>query len=185
MATIKVKSLLNSELEHIQQIALNNEAVTITDKQVDFDLSELPKIISGKDNGLSSRPWLFDLSDDIIDASLSYANGAILYVQFNDLDCMELEIEFSDDQIETLLSECIHEVFTSKYGGLEIEKIVGRDRDNAPETEMISVSVYDLIESGLISFNDCCVLYVAHEIKTILSKKEKSLPQLPAKSRAA
>jgi len=184
MATIKVKSLLNSELQHIQSIATKNDAIEITENYVNFDLSELPKIIAGKNNGLSKRPWLFDLSDDIIDASLTYTNGASLYVNFNDLDIAETEISFTDDEIAELLATCIHEIHPDNYG-LQIEKIIGRDRDGAPETEMLNVSVWDIIESGLISYSDCCVIYVANEIKKIQAQKAKNLPKGQASALAA
>lgn len=93
------------------------------------------------------RPWLYDLSDDVVAANMSYNtqnDTTTLNFEMNDFDLEEISFTLSDDKMKELIHEAGHCDLSRNRLQQEVE--VGRDRDGAPIIEMRTVSVFDWVD---------------------------------------
>jgi hypothetical protein len=165
---IQKKRLILPELEVIEELAKSTPEILITDDSV-FCTFETYNLIC-KHTDLGRRPWLWDAQDDMVKAffTIDVNDQTTLYIEFDDLaengGTGEAEITLTADQAKEIIAHTIQGIDLDKHGELKIEKFVGVDRDGAPETEMVAISLYDLIESDLIGFAEAsrCYLYHLH-----------------------
>lgn len=192
MATIRITSLTKAEKEHIDALQSAGHPITIkaasrpgygTFEVASFPLALLPKIASGDGSGLARRPWLFDISEDVIECALSCDDrgNVSIYACFND--------QAEDDFETTLPAAAGHDLILQSTPGLEndpyrlgfrLDCETGfRDRDGAPELETVSYSIQEWVSDHATDKDARCVMTAfllkegkeAEETKTQLARR--------------
>lgn len=181
MATIKTSKLISSENAHLQSLAAENSAIKVTDTEITFPLSMLGRIIQGEGAGIGRRPWLIDLTDDIVEASMfcDVHDNVTMYIQFNDMEKGDQEITFEEQEdAADMVAYCVNGIEADRDGYVLVETPAGRDRDGNPEYEMEPYSMYDLLQTDLIGYSECLTIFTYYLIKEATEAKEQSLVQV-------
>ncbi len=147
---LKTSSIPNSQMAQVIVFATEiGKEFTMHEKKcvLEFDLEQLPCLLEAVPE-LRRRPWLFDASNDVVEAEAKYfvtTNKTELWFSFNDLEKDQVTVLLSDTEMAELIDDC--NLATLSGGKLQIDSLIGRDYSGEEQWETVAVTVYDVIEA--------------------------------------
>lgn len=160
MALLKTRHLRFSEVDQLNKLANARPDLFQFDGSGEFcfPIQNFQDVF----NQALRRSWLFDLSDDVVSASMRYnyeSDTVTVCFEMNDCELTERQFTLPDAEMAGLIHEA--GFCDLSNGRLRQDIETGRDRDGAPIVEMRPVAVCDWVDAYGSDYDAICSILTA------------------------